>query len=456
MQTIADLIRLSPVVYTLITVLDSLVHLTGCAFVTVALFRLPLRRPPVPYLLCVLLCAAAGVADALLAGTTNDFVAFLWSVAAMALPYVCLALLFWGKGVWKSFLVGLGYTFVEAARFLILLLFFRFDNDNRDDALELIVGFLVDVVCFLLAYVLLTRYAKKRTIYLNVTKNAVVLFVLLVASVVVFVTSLLLIGSHYSGGSQLEFGFMLMNIPVLTATVSFALLSFFRMRSRSEQYKQQLNMQIRQYEWMEQMNEELRMFRHDFPKKMRPLIAYLDEDKPEEAREMAERFSDFVSNTGARFHTGNYRLDTVLFCEQQIAQRDGIRLDVPFDTAFPKEGIDPDDIYTIFPNVLDNAIEATRKAAGEKVITFRSHRTKQTVYITIRNPVSGEVETENGLPRTSKADKAAHGYGFRSMKKAAAKYGDDNVNFTVKDGVFELQIFLNVPETAQNPSEAGA
>ncbi len=453
MQTIADLIRLSPVIYTLITVLDSLVHLSGCAFVTVALFRLPLRRPRVTCLLCVLLCTAAGIADAALAGTANDFVAFLWSVAAMALPYVCLALLFWGKGVWKSFLVGLGYTFVEATRFLILLLFFRFDNNNRDDALELIVGFLVDVACFLLAYLLLTRYAKKHTIDLNVTKNAVVLFVLLVASVAVFVTSLLLIGSNYSGGSQLEFGFMLMNIPVLTATVSYALLSFFRMRSRSEQYKQQLNMQIRQYEWMEQMNEELRMFRHDFPKKMRPLIAYLDEDKPEEAREMAEQFSDFVSHTGARFRTGNYRLDTVLFCEQQIAQREGVRLDVSFDTSFPKEGIDPDDIYTIFPNALDNAIEATRAAAAEKVISFCARRTKQTVYITIRNPVSGEVRVKNGLPQTGKADKTAHGYGFRSMKKAAAKYGSDNVSFSVKDGVFELQIFLNIPEAARNHSE---
>lgn len=446
MTVIADLIRQSPVVYALISMLDSLLHLAGCAFITVSLFRLRLRRSPLPYIACVLLCASCGIADAALRGTPNDFAAFIWSVIGALLPYFCLTILFWGKGIWKSWLVALGYTFVEALRFLVLLVFFRFDNEHRDDALELIVGFLVDAACFLLAYLVLTHYAKKRTIYVNVTKNAVVLFVLLVASVIVFVTSLLLIGSHYSGGSQLEFGFMLLNIPILTATVSFALLSFFRMRSRSEQYKQQLNMQIRQFEWMEQMYEDVRMFRHDFPKKMRPLIAYLDEDRPDEAKEMAQQFSDFVSQTGERFHTGNYRLDTVLFCEQQIAQRDGIRLDVSFDTVFPPEGIDPDDIYTIFPNALDNAIEATRKAAGEKVVTFRSHRAKQTVYITIRNPVAGDVKAKDGLPQTSKPDKAAHGYGFRSIKKAAAKYGDDNVSFSVQDGVFELQIFLNLPE----------
>ena len=56
------------------------------------------------------------------------------------------------------------------------------------------------------------------------------------------------------------------------------------------------------------------------------------------------------------------------------------------------------------------------------------------------------MKTKNGLPQTNKADKNAHGYGFRSIKKAAAKYGEDNVNFTVKDGVFELNIFLNMKE----------
>ena len=453
MYVIADLIRQSWVVYALISVLDNLLHLTGCAFVTVALFRLPLRRKPAILALCALLCVASGIADAALVGTTNDLVGFLWSVVNALLPYTCLAILFWGKGVWKSFLVSLGYTFIEAIRFLILLVFFRFNNDNRDGPLELIVGFLVDAACFLLAYLLLTSYAKKHTILLNVTKSAAILFVLLVLSVAVFVTSLLLIGSAYSETRQAEFGFMLLNIPILTATVSFALVRFFRMRNESENYKKQLQMQIQQFEWMEQMVEDVRMFRHDFPKKMRPLIAYLDEDRPAEAREMAEHFSDFVAQTGERFHTGNYRLDTVLFCEQQIAQRDGIRLDVSFDTTFPAEGVDPDDIYTIFPNALDNAIEATRAAAGEKVITFRARQTKQTVYVTISNPLSGEVKTKNGLPQTSKSDKAAHGYGFRSIKKAAAKYGDNNVSFFVRDGMFELQIFLNLPVPAPDDSK---
>ncbi len=446
MLAISDLIRRSPVLYALISMLDNYVLIAGCAFFAVCLFHLNLRQKAWPYVTCALLCTFCGTAEPFLLGA-SDLALLLWSGVTLALPFVCMALIFQRPGLWKAMLTAAGYTFIEALRFLVLLVFFGFDNDNRNDALELVVGFLVDVSVFLLLFLVLTRVARRRTVYVNVTRDGAILFLLMVFTVAVFMSSLLLIGPAYSETRQTEFAFLLLNIPALTATVTFALVRLFRMRSESENYKKQLSMQIRQFEWMEHMVEDVRMFRHDFPKKMRPLIAYLDEDRPDEAREMAQQFSDFVETTGERFHTGNYRLDTVLFCEQQIAQRDGITLDVSFDTVFPPEGIDPDDIYTIFPNALDNAIEATRKAQGEKVITFRCRCAKQTVYITIRNPLAADVKMKDGLPQTTKTDRAAHGYGFRSIKKAAAKYGDDNVSFSAENGIFELRIFLNVPET---------
>ena len=447
MIVIADLLRRTPVLYALLSVLDNYVLIAGCAFLVVSLFHMTTRKKAWPFALSAALCTLCGGMEPWVI-TTSDFVQFLWSIVTLALPFVCMALIFQRPGLWKAMLTAAGYTFVEALRFMVLLVFFGFDNDHRDDALELVVGFLVDIAVFLLAFLLLTFIARRRTIYVNVTRDGAVLFLMMVLTTAVFVTSLLLIGARYSETRGAEFAFMLLNIPALSATVTFALVRVFRMRAESDRYKRQLSMQIQQFAWMEQMVEDVRMFRHDFPKKMRPLIAYLDEDKPDEARELAQQFSDFVSETGERFHTGNYRLDTVLFCEQQIARRDGIRIDVSFDSSFPAEGIDPDDIYTIFPNALDNAIEATRRTSGEKVITFRSHRSKQTVYVTICNPVASDVKTKNGLPQTTKADRTAHGYGFRSIKKAAARYGDDNVSFSVEDGVFELRIFLNIPDPA--------
>ena len=438
MDALIGLLRQSPVAFAALSCLDVLLGVAGCAMAAEALFRLPLRKGPFGLIVCGALCLLCGAVPP----QSGETAALLLSAAGLALPFVCMALLFRGKGLWKAMLAAAGYAFVEALRFLVLLLFFRFDFNDWDDALTLAVGLPIDLVFFLCALLLLTVYAARHTVYADMTRNGAVLFVLIVVSVSVFVASLVVLGPSYSGRSQPEFAFLLLNIPVLTATVTFALSRFFRMRSQAESYRRQLEMQIHQFEWMEQMVDDVRAFRHDLPKKMRPLIAYLDEDRPEEARRMAEQFSDYTPGEGDRFHTGNYRLDTVLYCEQQLALREGARIEVPFDTVFPKEGIEPDDIYTIFPNALDNAIEACRDAEGEKVIEFRSRMDKQTVYVTIRNPMAGPVKTRNGLPLTDKADKAAHGYGFRSIKKAAAKYGGDNVSFSAENGVFELRLFL--------------
>ncbi|MBQ7639121.1 MAG: sensor histidine kinase [Clostridia bacterium] len=444
MTELAGILRHSPTVLALISCVDSVLVIAGCALMAYALFGLTLRKNPFFPITCAVLNVVFGIAEPLFMDESNDFGAFLWATASLLIPFVSMALIFRGKGLWKAMLVAAGYAFAESLRFLVLLVFFGFDYTNRDDELELLVGIIIDLVFFGAGMWLSVRRTKKNAAYMDVTKNGAILFLLIVLSTTVFVATLLIIGSSFSKSKQTEFMFMLLNVPVITATVSFALMRFFNMKNQNENYKQQLKMQIKQFQWMEQMVEDVRMFRHDFPKKMRPLIAYLDEDRPEEAKKMAEQFSDFAARTGERYHTGNFRLDTVLFCEQQLAERENIKFDVPFDTVFPSDGIDPDDIYTIFPNALDNAIEACRSVPEEKrVISLRTRMDKQTVFVTIRNPVAAAVKTKDGLPQTTKTDKSMHGYGFRSIKKAAAKYGDDNVSFSAENGEFELRIFLN-------------
>ena len=359
-------------------------------------------------------------------------------------------LIFRRKGVWKPLLVAVGYTFVEAIKYILLILFFHYDNDNINDPLETLLEFLIHAVFFLFALLFMARWAKKHELDLHPTRGSVILFCLVAATVAVFIASLALLSSHYTESEQAEFAFLLLNIPLLTATVTVAVAGLVRARARSETYRAQLAAQVQYYAMMEKMNEDLRLFRHDLPKKVRPLIAYLDDDRRDDAKEIAEQLGGFVDHMGVRFNTGNYRLDTVLFCQQQLAQKYNIRIVFPFGNAFPADGIDPDDLYTIFPNALDNAIEATRKTDGDRTITIRSKVRGDTVYISIENPVAGEVTLRHGEPQTDKADKSRHGYGFRSMKKAAAHYGDDNLTVSVKDGVFTLQMALRFqqPETA--------
>ena len=53
-----------------------------------------------------------------------------------------------------------------------------------------------------------------------------------------------------------------------------------------------------------------------------------------------------------------------------------------------------------------------------------------------------KVTVRGGVPQTDKKDNKLHGYGYRSMRKAAAKYGDDNMDFKLENGTFTLRFNL--------------
>ena len=439
MAAVADFLNHSPALYILLSAIDNLLAVAGCAMFAKGLLHLKLRGNPLCYIMTAALCIGYG---AVIPGAVNESLDLLLSAIGMVYPFLCMLLLFRGEGSLRSLLAPLGYILVDGIRYLVVLFVFRFDYTGRDNAVELLVGLAVNFLFFLSAYLFLSIRTRRKEGAPDVSKTGIIMFSLIILSAAVLVTSLLLVGSSRFEVYRAEYLFILMNIPVLLGTFLFAVFRFRRIKMEADQYKRQLGMQIRQFEWMEKMVEDVRIFRHDLPKKMRPLVAMLEDERTEEAKNLARHLSDFSLQAGERFHTGNYYLDTVLFCEEQIAGREGVELDIPANAVFPKDGIAADDIYTIFPNALDNAIEACKSCDGNRKVEFRSRFNKQTVFVTIRNPVKGNLKIRNGFPVSEKTDKTVHGYGLRSIKKAAAKYGKDNVSFFVKDSVFELRIFL--------------
>ena len=215
---------------------------------------------------------------------------------------------------------------------------------------------------------------------------------------------------------------------------------FVKTQLAEQNYKNQLSLQISHVEMMEKKNEELRVFRHDMPKLLRPLAMYIQDGNYDDAMKIVEEFNVSIEKSRPRFSTGNYHLDTVLEAEQQLAEKYGVKITVPFGCAFPEEGIAPDDIYTIFPNALDNAVDSCMSCEN-KEITFISRIKGDRVFVTVSNPVSGKLHMKNGELLTTKKDSSLHGFGVRSIKKSAEKYGG-SCEYAVKDGIFTLNFSL--------------
>ncbi|MCQ2462393.1 MAG: GHKL domain-containing protein [Clostridia bacterium] len=415
-----------------------LILTAGCIISEKILFNAKISTKIYLYGICTAICAAGAAVRVFL---PYDIAV---SVIMCVTPYICVLLVTKNKYRIKALLSGFIYSSLcEITQYILLMFFFDYENSIDSKYLNFSVEVAAEILFFIIAVCLLPVCERKRENTQFFEKVNSTLIILVLFTMIFFIVSMVILGMNYARQKG-EFIITLFNIPMIGVTSVYAAKTLIKTKLSEENYRKQLDMQVHYYEQMDLKNEELRQFRHDFPKKMRPMLMYINEGKTSQAIEIAEGFCERVEALRPRFQTGNYRLDTVLECEQQLAQKDGIKLIFPFGCSFPSDGIDPDDIYTIFPNALDNAIESCRNCENRE-ITVVSRIVSDRVFVTVSNPVSGKLNIKNGNLITSKRDSINHGYGMKSIKKAAAKYGG-SCEYSVNDGIFTLNFSLQIKQ----------
>ena len=99
------------------------------------------------------------------------------------------------------------------------------------------------------------------------------------------------------------------------------------------------------------------------------------------------------------------------------------------------------DIYSLFGNALHNAIEALAGIEEEKrVIRMAVRRQGNMVSVHAENYCEGVQFGQDGLPKTQKGERG-HGYGMRSMRMVAEKYGGF-LTAEVRGNLFILDIVI--------------
>lgn len=103
------------------------------------------------------------------------------------------------------------------------------------------------------------------------------------------------------------------------------------------------------------------------------------------------------------------------------------------------------DIFSLFGNLLDNAIECEMDLPPEKRFIHLSIRcTNQMLLIHIENHFEGTLEFRDGLPVTTKQDRDYHGYGMLSIRRIVEKYGG-NLIISTEEQLFQADIVLPIP-----------
>lgn len=167
--------------------------------------------------------------------------------------------------------------------------------------------------------------------------------------------------------------------------------------------------------------------------------------------DMAQQIERNIRIYDAMFRTGNECLDVLLtekglYCTSKnitfTCIADGSRLGFMNDA----------DLYSLFGNMLDNAIESVDAVPQRerKVIDFTltakggllvAEETNS--YIPERQPVF-----RDGLPCTTKSNASEHGFGTRSMAWQVHKYQGE-MTMKAEDGIFSVSVVLPIPDVAK-------
>lgn len=140
--------------------------------------------------------------------------------------------------------------------------------------------------------------------------------------------------------------------------------------------------------------------------------------------------------------TGNPALDVVLTEKGLVCSGEKITLAVIADGR-ALECLEPQEIYSLFGNALDNAIEAVR-GIGEperRLVSLNVRRSGTMCVINVENSCDVAPAFRDGLPVTTKADAGSHGFGTRSMRGIVERHGGV-LSFGCEDGVFHVDALL--------------
>lgn len=157
--------------------------------------------------------------------------------------------------------------------------------------------------------------------------------------------------------------------------------------------------------------------------------------------EELQQVSDSLAAMDSETNSGNETVDLILTDRRRMCAKLGIQLLFQTDRT-PLEQLDVIDTYTIFCNVLDNAIEHVRELPPpERIIRLGIRSIRSMVFIHQENTLAKEPDMENGLPVTTKKDPTLHGFGLKSVQNTVHRRGGELVVRT-QGNRFELDIYI--------------
>jgi hypothetical protein len=200
-----------------------------------------------------------------------------------------------------------------------------------------------------------------------------------------------------------------------------------------------LSRQYEQYVLYKDNTELLNRRYHDLKNQIAAIKA---EKNPAKKAGYLDEMETGIKMYEAQNKTGNSVLDTILTSKSMFCVQNDINMTCVADGTL-LHFIDIMDICSIFGNAVDNAIESVMHLSDpeKRLIKIAVFAQNNLMMVRFENYMENNPRFEDGLPVTTKNKKENHGYGIKSIKLAAEKYGG-SIKIDAADNWFSLCLLI--------------
>lgn len=159
---------------------------------------------------------------------------------------------------------------------------------------------------------------------------------------------------------------------------------------------------------------------HEYKNEMMIISSLLKQNELEKLNILLNKYNDKIAHRIDAIDTNHVIVNAILNTKHQEAREKGIVFVLKVNDLSGLS-MEDQDIVVILSNMINNAIEASEKCTGKRIIRVKTVKEEKTIIFSVINTIQEAPKFIDGKYRTTKEEQF-HGMGIENVKEIVSKY----------------------------------